>query len=154
MAHFGIHFSEQPFCIHIANVLGMISGFFKCTSDIWVTLFGDSWFFYVSRQLAANASVWLYVTCAFWPAAVASCSNAGFVSGIPPFALLVSWFDSLARVGLLGPCWCHLQGYEGVSGVHPAEDVGLHGRQLHHTTYVVPTGTPMCRQDQVSLQAL
>lgn len=63
-------------------------------------------------------------------------------------------FDSLAQVGLLGPCWCHLQGYEGVSGVHPTEDVGLHGRQLHHTTYVVPTGTPMCRQDQASLQVL
>jgi hypothetical protein len=122
MAHFGIHFSKQPFCIHIANVLGMISGFFKCTLDIWVTLFGDSWFFYVSRQLAANASVCMsHVQSGLplWPL-------------VPMLALSLAsplcspgLFDFLALVGLLGPCWCHLQSYEGISGVHPTEDVGL-----------------------------
>lgn len=60
--------------------------------------------------------------------------------------------DSLARVGLPSPYWCHPQGYEGVS--LGTILLRMWVSVLHNTTYMVPTGTPMYRQGQVSLQVL
>lgn len=68
--------------------------------------------------------------------------------------------DSLVLVGLLSPCWCHLWGYDGVSLWSTLLRMrrmymAFHAdRQLHNTTYVVPTGTPKCRQGQMKLEVL
>lgn len=134
MAHFGSHFSEQPFYIHVVNVLGMISGLFQ--------MYAGHLGYSVWRLLVLFKSPTLAGSC--WCQCVDVCDmdNLAWLCGLlfqcwlclqsPSFALLVSL--------VLWHWWGHsVPADRCISRVHPAEDTWnvflcfCDARQLHNS---------------------